>query len=271
LGLVSNALDLLSSPKTDQKRSIAILKSVSMLLQRRDCSFKELEESFYCLKKLADSDNVRVARVSAWILGSLVSCVEDSTRLKTVGASDAGERDPVDFKRLDSDVSFLRAVYENLQICTDVGMILEMVKYWIDKATIMLDALVAVKVPIPLVDWSRILTKVALLSDDLYLLVFEFSSKNAILPKSASSFSEIFVNLMTGSCLHDTSGFETRAGFIVSRRGIGSLLALGGVSKGEVGKIRVSASRVLDIVRGVLWWLTDSCRQSDTVIFSMDF
>lgn len=241
--MVKKVVEKLSSTKIDQKQTVTGLRCLDILLKRQGRSFADLETSFPVLKKLAESDDVKVSRVAAWVLKSVLAGVK---RKDAVVGSES-ERDPADYKRLDAGVSFLRAVYENLQGCTDAG-----------KAKVMIDALLRFKIPLPLVDWSRVLMKISGLSAELYLLVLEFTGKNAVLVKSATSFTDVFVSCMTQS-LHAMS---EREGFVASKKGVGRLMMIAGFG----GEGKISGGRVLDVVRGVADWLSDGSRQIASLV-----
>lgn len=140
------------------------------------------------------------------------------------------------------------------------------------RSAVVLRSLIDVSTPLPLVDWFDVLTNMSRVSVPQCLLVLEFTSKNAVQRKSASSLSDTLVHILTHCSIDRTEILEEKeVCTFVTTKALEALFDVAGLGEQGEGSdvVRVSRSRVLDIVDGIARWLTDSSRPAEAMVFDM--
>ncbi|KAJ3145157.1 hypothetical protein HDU86_001135 [Geranomyces michiganensis] len=132
----------------------------------------------------------KVARVAGWVLGSILAdCEQDdggrNDMMSAAGEAVAGTKDPADYVRLNSESSYLRAVFDALAGTISCNLTT-------NGRNVLFQAFTQVNVPLPPVDWSRIdalpKNRNGMSPDP----VFTIAAKHAS-PTSAKSLVAIFV------------------------------------------------------------------------------
>ncbi|KAI8645057.1 hypothetical protein BD408DRAFT_382648 [Parasitella parasitica] len=224
--------------------------------------------------KSAPTGNLKSGRIAAAVCGKVIAhanmlvktldsdrSASESSAVDSIAALASISSEPTNYNRLNSNTSYLRAVFDKLnQIANDAlsnGR----------NITMLLQSLIKTPGPLPPVNWFALLLKLSKVSSDLQQLGFLFASTHA-----ATSFSLTeYLATQTMGLLKDVSSFScAKSRFLFSRNDdhaenpFDIVLSLGGlpqtareIRRGEkkrrgmnavTKKISISESRILEII-----------------------
>ncbi|KAJ3036855.1 hypothetical protein HDV00_002337 [Rhizophlyctis rosea] len=205
-----------------------------------------LRRAIDTLRTITLNSEPKIARVSGWVLGRLVS---SATGAGSGGAmfGDGGGggrkgKDPVGYGRLNVGSSYLRGVFEGVGGAS------------VDVATILLTSLLRAAHPLPPVDWSSHITHITSLpSPTLHSLLFRLASQQAS-ATSSKSLTDYFVSVL--SSVDSATVPDWLVDLVVGEEGVGKLLVLGGVGKGGDGEggVAIAGSKVVEVFGGLVEW-----------------
>ncbi|KAF1807541.1 hypothetical protein FB192DRAFT_1356280 [Mucor lusitanicus] len=225
--------------------------------------------------KSAPTGNLKSGRIAAAACGKVLAHTHlliqtlgsdqsetdaSSNAADTMAALASASSEPINYNRLNSNTSYLRAVFDRLtQLASDSASS----KHDI---TMLLKGLIKTPGPLPPVNWFALLLKLSKVSSDMQQLCFLFASTHAATSFSLSEYlaTQMMALLKEGNSTRSRFLFETHDDDHVENA-FGTLLMLGGLPrvKGEskeeakrrrgmnavTKKMSISESRILELVK----------------------
>lgn len=224
--------------------------------------------------KSAPTGNLKSGRIAAAACGKVLAhanllaqnlesdqSTAESSAVDSMAALASASSEPINYNRLNSNTSYLRAVFDQLtQIANNATSN-------VHNITILLESLIKTPGPLPPVNWFALLLNLSKVSFELQHLCFIFASTHAA---TSFSLSEYLATQMMALLKDSNSINYTKFRFLFMRNDsyaenpFGTVLALGGLprTRGEnkeeekkrrgmnavTKKINISESRILELV-----------------------
>lgn len=199
---------ILQSTTSSAEKINAVLLVATVINGHSLCTPKILLRCCQILVELiSGAAEPKLMRISCWALGKIFSGISS----KRIYLGEKSLFEPKDFSRLNENQSIVRLAFDRL--CSIQS----------EDDFMFLESLININIPLPRVDWFKILENIATAYPDFKSLALKFAAKHSFLSES-SSLASYF-----SQYLSKIGGEEYS--FMISIEGIGNLLLLAGFSK----------------------------------------
>lgn len=217
--------------------------------------------------KSAPIGNLKSGRIAAAVCGKVIESTksmiyalkiaanpQDASTEKSSIALLSASSEPISYSRLNSNTSYIRAVFDRL-------VILSSERNQVENIIMLLNGLILTPGPLPPVNWFSLVTKMSKLSTDVQALCLSFASTHATTSLSLSEFLLTqMVSILTA--IQSKSGIESSlCNVFFAGKGLGTVLELAGLPRLEtkeekkrrgmnavIKKITISDSRAIEII-----------------------